>query len=57
MIWGAGSVTGANLNKAKASGKVLLAFNEPDFGEQMIVTGTDAASTALVTSAPPVAKV
>ena len=34
MIWGADSVTAANLNRAKASGTVLLAFNEPDFAEQ-----------------------
>lgn len=34
MIWGTGSVTTANLNRAKASGKVLLGFNEPDFASQ-----------------------
>lgn len=34
MIWGANSVTAGNLNRAKASGKVLLGFNEPDFASQ-----------------------
>ena len=34
MIWGAGSVTTANLSRAKASGKALLGFNEPDFASQ-----------------------
>jgi len=34
MIWGPGSVTASNLNRAKTSGKTLLAFNEPDFASQ-----------------------
>lgn len=34
MIWGPGSVTTSNLNRAKASGKTLLGFNEPDFASQ-----------------------
>ena len=34
MIWGAGSVTAANLDRAKKSGTVLLGFNEPDFADQ-----------------------
>ncbi|WP_238007248.1 sigma-70 family RNA polymerase sigma factor [Dactylosporangium sp. AC04546] len=34
MIWGGASVTSGNLNKAKANGKVLLGFNEPDLKEQ-----------------------
>jgi hypothetical protein len=38
MIWGPGSVTAANLNKAKASGTVLLGFNEPDFAQQANLT-------------------
>ena len=38
MIWGAGSVTAANLNNAKASGKELLGFNEPDYGSQSNMT-------------------
>ncbi|MDH2427522.1 glycosyl hydrolase [Sphaerisporangium sp. TRM90804] len=34
MIWGAASVTEANLAQAKAAGPYLLGFNEPDFAEQ-----------------------
>jgi hypothetical protein len=34
MIWGASSVTDANLAQAKRDGAVLLGFNEPDLGEQ-----------------------
>jgi hypothetical protein len=34
MIWGQGSVTTAQLNSAKANGKSLLAFNEPDLAGQ-----------------------
>jgi hypothetical protein len=38
MIWGPGSVTPANLAKAKSSGRTLLGFNEPDFGSQANMT-------------------
>jgi hypothetical protein len=38
MIWGSGSVTPANLAKAKASGSVLLGFNEPDLAGQANLT-------------------
>lgn len=38
MIWGSGSVNTATLNKAKAAGKVLLGFNEPDFSSQSNMT-------------------
>ncbi|SHF57717.1 glycoside hydrolase family protein [Streptoalloteichus hindustanus] len=34
MIWGPGSVTDTELNRAKASGRTLLAFNEPDLAGQ-----------------------
>jgi hypothetical protein len=34
MIWGSGSVTASNLARAKASGSVLLGFNEPDLASQ-----------------------
>jgi len=34
MIWGPGSVTDAQLNEAKALGRTLLGFNEPDLPEQ-----------------------
>ena len=34
MMWGAGSVTDANLATAKAGAKVLLGFNEPDMSGQ-----------------------
>jgi hypothetical protein len=34
MIWGADSVTPANLARAKGAGKVILGFNEPDLGSQ-----------------------
>jgi hypothetical protein len=42
MIWGPGSVTTANLNRAKASGQVLLGFNEPDFASQSNMSVTQA---------------
>ena len=38
MIWGSGSVTAANLAKAKAAGQVLLGFNEPDLAGQANLT-------------------
>ncbi|WP_083974472.1 glycosyl hydrolase [Herbidospora daliensis] len=38
MIWGANSVTDANLAKAKAAGPYLLGFNEPDFADQANMT-------------------
>ncbi|WP_082801202.1 glycosyl hydrolase [Herbidospora cretacea] len=38
MIWGANSVTDANLAKAKAAGPYLLGFNEPDFADQSNIT-------------------
>jgi hypothetical protein len=34
MIWGPGAVNATELNRAKASGKTLLGFNEPDFASQ-----------------------
>jgi hypothetical protein len=34
MIWGDGSVTAENLDRARQNGTVLLGFNEPDFGDQ-----------------------
>ncbi|MDP9825523.1 glycoside hydrolase family protein [Kineosporia succinea] len=34
MIWGADSVTAANLATVKKNGDTLLGFNEPDLGEQ-----------------------
>jgi RNA polymerase sigma factor (sigma-70 family) len=34
MIWGARSVTPATLARAKAQGRTLLGFNEPDLGAQ-----------------------
>ncbi|RFS45812.1 glycoside hydrolase family protein [Micromonospora craniellae] len=34
MIWGADSVTAANLRQARQNGKYLLGFNEPDLGGQ-----------------------
>ncbi|WP_433612838.1 sigma-70 family RNA polymerase sigma factor [Dactylosporangium sp. CA-139114] len=37
MIWGGGNVSG-DLAKAKANGKTLLAFNEPDLKEQSNMT-------------------
>ncbi len=42
MIWGPASVTATNLNRAKASGKVLLGFNEPDFASQSNMSVTQA---------------
>ena len=38
MIWGAGSVTDAELAKAKAQGTQLLGFNEPDMAAQANMT-------------------
>ena len=38
MIWGAGSVTDAELNQAKALGTTLLGFNEPDMAGQANMT-------------------
>ena len=38
MIWGAASVTPANLAKSKAAGRTLLAFNEPDLRGQAEMT-------------------
>ncbi|GAA3274516.1 MULTISPECIES: sigma-70 family RNA polymerase sigma factor [Dactylosporangium] len=37
MVWGSGNVAG-DLAKAKANGKTLLAFNEPDLKEQSNMT-------------------
>ncbi|MFI5906137.1 sigma-70 family RNA polymerase sigma factor [Dactylosporangium sp. NPDC051541] len=39
MVWGGGNVAG-DLAKAKANGKTLLAFNEPDLKEQSNLTPT-----------------
>ncbi|MEV6863628.1 glycosyl hydrolase [Streptosporangium subroseum] len=38
MIWGAASVTDANLAQAKSAGPYLLGFNEPDMAEQSNMT-------------------
>ncbi|SDL27655.1 sigma-70 family RNA polymerase sigma factor [Nonomuraea jiangxiensis] len=38
MIWGAGSVTDANLARARSAGPYLLAFNEPDLPQQANMT-------------------
>jgi RNA polymerase sigma factor (sigma-70 family) len=38
MIWGASSVTAANLAQAKSSGPYLLGFNEPDMSSQSNMT-------------------
>lgn len=38
MIWGPGSVTDAELASAKAEGKSLLGFNEPDLPQQSNMT-------------------
>ncbi len=38
MIWGAANVTDATLRQAKAEGRVLLGFNEPDLREQANMT-------------------
>jgi hypothetical protein len=38
MIWGEKSMDQANLDKARANGKVLLGFNEPDFPDQANMT-------------------
>jgi hypothetical protein len=42
MIWGAKSVTTAELASAKKSGQELLAFNEPDFASQSNMTVDEA---------------
>jgi hypothetical protein len=42
MIWGAKSVTTAELANAKKSGRELLAFNEPDFTSQSNMTVDEA---------------
>ncbi|WP_329130741.1 glycoside hydrolase family protein [Streptomyces sp. NBC_00670] len=38
MIWGPQSVNRTELRRAKAQGKVLLGFNEPDFAQQSNMT-------------------
>jgi hypothetical protein len=38
MMWGSASVTAANLATARAGGKVLLGFNEPDMASQSNLT-------------------
>jgi len=38
MVWGEKSMDQANLDRAKANGKALLGFNEPDFAEQSNMT-------------------
>ena len=38
MIWGAKSTDQATLDRAKANGKTLLGFNEPDFPDQANMT-------------------
>jgi hypothetical protein len=42
MIWGPGSVTGANLAEARRHGRYLLGFNEPDLGSQSNMTVNEA---------------
>ncbi len=42
MIWGAGSVTKANLRQARREGNYLLGFNEPDSASQSDMTVTEA---------------
>ena len=44
MMWGQGSVTAANLATARAGGKVLLGFNEPDMASQSNLTVDQALS-------------
>ncbi len=44
MIWGAASVTAANLAQAGHEGHVLLGFNEPDLGSQSNMTVAQALS-------------
>jgi hypothetical protein len=44
MIWGAGSVTPAELARARNAGPYLLAFNEPDLPEQANMTVEQALS-------------
>ncbi|MET9224326.1 sigma-70 family RNA polymerase sigma factor [Lentzea sp. NPDC003310] len=62
MIWGAKSADDATIAKAKANGKVLLGFNEPDFPEQANMTPEQAldlwpklAATGLRLGSPAVA--
>ncbi|MET8830008.1 glycosyl hydrolase [Streptomyces sp. NPDC004610] len=62
MIWGAGSVTDAELNAARQEGTTLLGFNEPDHGGQANMTPEQALdlwprlqSTGLRLGAPAVA--
>ena len=42
MMWGAKSVTGASLARAKTRGRVLLGFNEPDMTAQANMTPAQA---------------
>jgi hypothetical protein len=42
MIWGARSVTAATLAQAKARGRTLLGFNEPDLGAQANMSSAQA---------------
>jgi len=42
MIWGAGSVTDNSLAQAKAAGRYLLGFNEPDLSSQANMSVTQA---------------
>lgn len=42
MIWGAGSVTTANLRKVSREGRYLLGFNEPDYSAQSNMTVSQA---------------
>jgi hypothetical protein len=44
MIWGAGSVTTAQLRQAKRAGHILLGFNEPDMASQSNMTVQQALS-------------
>jgi hypothetical protein len=44
MIWGAGSVTTAQLRQAKRAGHILLGFNEPDMASQSHMTVQQALS-------------
>jgi hypothetical protein len=38
MIWGPGSVTASTLDTARAAGRTILGFNEPDFASQSNMT-------------------
>jgi hypothetical protein len=62
MIWGAGSVTRANLRQARHDGHYLLGFNEPDSASQSNLTPDQALalwprlmSTGLILGSPAVA--